>query len=489
LPLFAAYPAMALLATNIGEVGPAAAARPVAASVLLAVVFLGAAHLVLRDLRRSAFLAAWLLLLFFAYGHVELLLSTRFPLTDWTTALPIAWLALAGLGGLWATRAAPDPVNLNIVGAILLGIAIVQVAQGHSVGRSSPPPSGRTPVLDPLALPIQPPDIYYFILDSYGRADLLAEAYDFDNTPFLDELRDRGFYVAYCSQANYVRTELSLASSLNMQYLQSMDESFDPESTSRSVLWDRLKHNVVRQSLEQLGYTTVAFATGFDWNELRDADRFIAPAPFSSGPTDFEILFLQTTLARHIKELGFLDPDEIMARNYRDRFNLIFNSMDDLVAMHGPVFAHIHVIAPHPPFVFDARGNPTHPAGFWNEKRIYPASLYEKGYLNQLQYLNTKVLDAVDYLLTKSEQPPIIVLQGDHGPWLQPRDKRMWILNAYYLPGHETSLYPTISPVNTFRVVLNAYFGANYVILEDASFFSPVPHLYEFTRMPRTCPQ
>jgi hypothetical protein len=83
--------------------------------------------------------------------------------------------------------------------------------------------------------------------------------------------------------------------------------------------------------------------------------------------------------------------------------------------------------------------------------------------------------------------PPVIIIQGDHGPWLQPRAKRFWILNAYYLPGHMDNLYPDLSPVNTFRLVFNAYFGGKYDMLADVSYFSPVPRLYEFTAVPNTC--
>ena len=53
----------------------------------------------------------------------------------------------------------------------------------------------------------------------------------------------------------------------------------------------------------------------------------------------------------------------------------------------------------------------------------------------------------------------------------------MWILNAYYLPGYDGDLYATISPVNSFRLVFNSYFGGEYDMLEDVSYYSPVPKL------------
>jgi hypothetical protein len=89
--------------------------------------------------------------------------------------------------------------------------------------------------------------------------------------------------------------------------------------------------------------------------------------------------------------------------------------------------------------------------------------------------------------LADSNTPPIIILQGDHGPWLQPKTKRFWILNAYYFPGNQDKLYSTISPVNTFRLVFNTYFGGKYDMLKDTSYFSPVPNLYEFGEIPYAC--
>jgi hypothetical protein len=90
-------------------------------------------------------------------------------------------------------------------------------------------------------------------------------------------------------------------------------------------------------------------------------------------------------------------------------------------------------------------------------------------------------------LLAESSQPPVIIVQGDHGPgsllnWRSPSRTCLWertgILNAYYLPeGGKNLLYPAITPVNSFRVVLNAYFGANLQMLPNRTYFTS--HLLE----------
>lgn len=489
---FSLYPALALLSANIGQVEAGAGVRVLPISLALGALLYFVFWIILRQVHRAAFLTTLWMALFFTYGHIYNLLADLLPDFNLTPWLLAGWAVLLLAAVRWATRpklefasaaAGLNAVTLGLLilsgGQILLGSRAVD---GHRVAaefapiQELHPPEGQSL-----------PDVYYFILDSYTRADLLESAYGYDNSEFIAGLEQRGFYVASCAQSNYVRTEVSLSSSLNMQYLQDLDPLFNPENIGRTRLWDSLKHSAVRYNFESLGYETVNYATGFAWNEIRDVDIFYSPPPLSSGLSEFEGLFLRTTLARYAEDLGWVDSDAVMGQGFRDRFNLVFDSLDGLSSNPDPTFAYIHLISPHPPFVFGPDGQPTDPSDFWNEKRMYPGTLYAQGYQNQLTHLNTKLLAAIDVILANSDTPPIIILQGDHGPWLQPKAKRMQILNAYYLPGRNDELYPTITPVNTFRLVFNLYFGGDYPLLEDTAYFSPVPRLYEFSEIPNDC--
>ncbi len=490
---FSAYPVLKLLANNIGEVGLDAGVRPLMVSLLFGGLLFLVLWLIFRRAHKAAFLAALWLALFFSYGHLYDSLDEKYPDANYTTWLTVGWIILFLIALVWAAIprltfvAATSTLNAIALALIVMVgwqlLSQVQPASAHALALSD------APIQNDLVRPDNPPDVYFFLLDSYGRADLLRQAYGFDNSEFLNELERRGFYVAECSQSNYVRTEISLGSSLNMQYLQELSDKFSPDTTKRGLLWDSLKHNAVRYNFESMGYETITFDTGFEWLNIEDSDHFMSPPPISSGMTEFEGLFLRTTLARYAQEWGWVDPDYLMGVSFRDRFHNVFNSVDDITRMPQPTFAYLHLISPHPPFVFDPEGNPTYPPDFWNEQRMYPATLYQKGYVNQLQFLNKKILQAVDTILAESDVPPVIIIQGDHGPWLQPKDKRMWILAAMHLPNHNDKLYPTISPVNFFRLVFNEYFGGKYELLEDVSYFSPVPKLYDFSKVPTTCKQ
>ncbi len=484
-----AYPVLALLAANAGQVKPEAVVRPILVCAAFAGVLVILLRLIFHDWRRAAFLATLWLALFFSYGHVYILLTDKLGQSEFRPWLLIAWLLLVVAAAVWAKRTSPLPAALNL---IVLGLVITSLSQvNYEVSpRDGHYAAAENASLQDLTLPQDPPDIYYFILDMYTREDLLKKSYDYDNSGFVEALQARGLYVASCSQSNYSRTEISLGSSLNISYLQDLDPKFNnPESTARAHLWDVLKHNAVRYQLESLGYQTVSFANGFPWSELDDAHIFFTPPPFSSGMTEFETLFMQTTFARNLQDFGWVDLDEISGQNFRDRDMLVFNSIEEVAKMPGPQFVYVHLILPHPPFVFGPDGSYTDPEDFWNEKKLYPANKFKIGYTNQITFLNGKLLEMIDTILSESETPPVIILQGDHGPWIQPNPQHFFIFNAYYLPGHEQELYPTISPVNSFRLVFNSYFDGKYDMLKDKTYFSPVPKLYKYSEVPYPCSQ
>jgi hypothetical protein len=135
----------------------------------------------------------------------------------------------------------------------------------------------------------------------------------------------------------------------------------------------------------------------------------------------------------------------------------------------------------------------------------YPArepGEYRRKYRDQVLYLAQQVETMVARILENSSRTPIIILQGDHGPGsrLFREDparsdlrERLSILNACYFPGAgRKRLYETITPVNTFRVLLNGYFGARLSLLADRNYFAKWSAPYAFqdvtSRLPHSTP-
>jgi hypothetical protein len=489
--LFATYPILALLAINISEVEFSAGLRPLFLSILLAGFLLFAFFLIYRDWRRAALVSTILLALFFSYGHIYILLKgvqiNGFYLFRHLTLIPV-WFGLGALLIWWASRKSRNLVSttstLNAIGLFLLIFPVVQLTSfSVKSNLSQTNAENHTSALS-LQVPNQPPDIYYIILDGYGRSDVLKEEYGYDNSDFLDTLRDLGFTVADCSLSNYAQTQMSLASSLNFNYLDALSDRFIEGSDDRTGLDTLIHQSAARVSLEKAGYKTVAFATGFLATELTDADYFLGPGYSWEELNEFESLLMETTLARLIQDGNRFGMQTSGSERFRERTLFTLKKLDELSSIQGPKFVFVHIVAPHPPYVFGPTGGPVEPAEIGTTKTQEGASHYR----DQAIYISSRMMEIVPKIIESSGTPPIIVIQGDHGPTVASSPRaRMSNLNAYYLPGVDASLYPTITPVNTFRVIFNSYFGQNLELLDDVSLYSVYTDPFNFKVISNFC--
>jgi hypothetical protein len=333
-----------------------------------------------------------------------------------------------------------------------------------------------------------PPDVYFIILDAYARDDQLAKQLGFDNTPFLEEMRALGFYVPLCSRSNYTLTELSLTSAMNFSYLQDMGLGLD-----RTALYDKaVFDNTIRRDsrvlriFEELGYSIVAFETGFRRTEIETADYFYSPNRswldlFRSGEdwNAFEALLLRTTIALPILERELIAGEDIpredqVVSGARQRYELIkyvFDTLETVPDIDGPTFTFAHLVVPHESYVLAPDGS------------FLPVYNVREGYLNQVQYVNARLVAAIQTILENSATPPVILVQADHGGPYPEAPDRIFTLAAYYLPETDDSeLSELLTPVNLFRFVFNAYFGAELPLLENKSYFSTYYWPYDFTQ-------
>src|SRR5690606_37577348 len=113
----------------------------------------------------------------------------------------------------------------------------------------------QLPSSDKTLIDAQKPDIYYLIFDKYAGVNTLTNFYDYDNQPFLNQLRQREFFVAEDSHANYPKTTFSLSSTRNYDYLQNLINAEDPAISDATTAAPLLSNNRVAKTLKQLGYT------------------------------------------------------------------------------------------------------------------------------------------------------------------------------------------------------------------------------------------
>jgi hypothetical protein len=481
---------VALLANNINQIAPISAVRPLLLGLLLALLSLLLFRLISKNWHRAGLAATLSLILFFTYGHVHNLLHAKASgLLTKNQTTGILWVVLFA-AGLWLiARKIKDLPGwtraLNIIGILLLAFPLIQIAvsQIHAASLLGQQQTGGSRSIAAQLHPqagTTPPDIYYIILDTYTRSDALKQAFGYDNSAFLASLVQKGFFVASCSQSNYNSTEPSLTSSLNMNYLDQVSSKFSPPNTNISDLYPYLQNSAVVQTLKALGYKIIAFESGFSPTDLRQADVFLSPQSdvrnlqLLGGLTPFEAMLFRTSAIDFFYETRFFPTglkNSLFDNAYllhRDRILYEFDKLAQVPPLPGPKFVFVHILAPHNPFVFGPNGEVLH--------RNTPFALnydqdalqdYIPGYAGQVNYLDIRALEVVDQILTNSTVPPVIILQGDHGSPRTP-DWRMTNLNVYYLPeGGGQHLYPAISPVNSFRVIFNTYFGGTLGLLAD----------------------
>ena len=494
--LLAVYPSLAILSANWGKSDPMDAVRAVATSLLLAAGLMLLGRLFSGDWRTAAVLASWFLLLFFTYGHVyhtardvlgEAVGRHLYSGPLWSVLLAAGWVpmfrwrpASARLTGILNTTAVVA-VALPLA-AIATGAVTAASAAGHEAERRDRPSLVVGAELE------NRPDIYYVILDMYTRQDVLADELDYDNSAFLDGLRDRGFAVIDCARSNYMGTIPSLAASLNRNYLPAVAPSLVDGADAVTDLSPLVLDSLVRADLEALGYTTVALETGFsptDWTDAagyRSRNQDLAlRLDLLGGVNPVESMLLRGSAGTILYDLrqslpaAWLPLLDAPYVEHRDRLLYQLGQLQTLASLPGPKFVFVHLLAPHDPFVFGPDGEQlirNTPFTLNADVEYVEWPSFARGYSDQVTYLNRRILGAVDRILAESTQPPIVILQGDHGiPRLEIPWQRLAILEALYLPGvPPATLDQTMTPVNTFRLIAREYFGEAIELLENRSY-------------------
>jgi hypothetical protein len=238
-------------------------------------------------------------------------------------------------------------------------------------------------------------------------------------------------------------------------------------------------NSLLQTELSKIGYKTVAFQSGYPFTDMKNADYYIPTNSshfFAPYVEPFEYLFLQNSAFRILLDTQtdfvdrYISPLGIQDAEYVVRIQNIFKELPKITKIASPKFVFVHLDIPHHPFIFLPDGSINPDRSYYPYLIMPSGELRKQGYINQVQYVNLMLLPIIQGLINNSENPPIIILQGDHGLEV---DNRVKILDAIYMPdGGMENLYPSISPVNTFRVIFNNYFGTDLPLLEDKTYNS-----------------
>ncbi len=507
-PLLAAvYFVLALVAANGSElIRLADLGRPLVLSLAISASIWVLAAWVTRGVRRGALVAGLGIVCFSMYGQLRMVLGETLALIGGPTGLVILLsygivataLLIRRHGGAFigATQ------YLNLVTALLVSYSGFRVARDASLSESFA--RSIAPVQKGLPREVadrdtRAPDIFLIIVDKYTGSRLLAPHYGFDNRPFEDSLRARGFVVPSHAKANYIHTSLALAAMLNLNYLDDLPDRFGVDNHRWELVYPLIENNQLAAFLREQGYGYVFFPSAFaPTRQSRIADAQL-PDPSQIRP-EFEAVWLWNSpipilhanacrlLRCQVHQFSYT-PESAELLDWK------FARLPELAGGARPIFAFAHLTLPHEPYVYDSRCRHREP--YWPLDDAADTISVKSAYVAQIECLNRKLLTLVDELRKRSRAQPVILLQSDHGhgrlgrtapgleaaaPWQVA--ERSSIFAAYSLPGvPAAAVSDSISPVNITRLVLRHYFGAELPELEEVTYWSAWSRPYRFTRI------
>jgi len=493
--LFAAWPVLFLYGRNVAETPTWEAVRLLAYNIGIGAAVFVALAVALRDARRAAMASSALILGLLLWGHVRNLAGDP----AWLLPLWLSGVALCVVGAIRLRAFLRELTTiLSGVSLVLVALSLVTIWQAKppvlaAAPARVPPPEDLEPRVGEWSAEGKPRDIYYLIFDRYPSEKNMRSYLGFDNRAFTADLQRRGFYVAPDSTANYLKTASSLSSSLNLRYLYDMPKRYGRDTGDALPLSELLRNHQLGRILQARGYEYVHI--GAWWDPTQSNPH--ADANLGYGiRSDFETTWWETTLLSELgKRPSQLSGDE-QRRIHYDGAIRQFQALRTAMTQPGPTFTFAHILLPHEPFVFDRLGRYVSLTEDGRRGRT-------RGYIEQTQYTNGQISAFLDELLdVDAAERPIVVIQADEGPhpvrykldeigfdWESATDaelqEKFQILNAYLLPGlDDPGLHAAISPVNTWRLILNGYFDADLPLLDDRSYvFRDISHLYDYSEV------
>lgn len=475
--LMAAFPIVFLFARNLREaITPSDMVTPLELSIGATAIFMTAGWAIFRNAKAVGLVVSVWLLLFFSYGRASAGLQGTLLGRD--LYLLIAWgiLAFAAVivAFLFRSRLRATTSALNLITVVLVAMNVIPIVFYRSaVPRGSASSGGLFAGQLEAAKSSKHrlPDIYYIVPEDYGEARTLRDLYGIDTQPFNRWLITQGFYVATDSKTNYPNTSLSLSSSLNLQYPSSLlgEAAKDGDAVKRT-----LRGFAASRFLKALGYRYVHMGM---WWAATTTDPTADVEVKGEGLSEFSSILYDTTilpaLSTKVKSVGGVQLD---VRRVRYEHTLQqFDNLLQVSKLRGPKFVFVHLGVPHAHYVFDRKGR-------FVGKTQAAVGTREKRFGDQALWTSSKLQEVLGRLLDATGRKAVIILQTDEGPepvkypGVSNRGPNLHrtlldkyrILNAYYLPDvSHAKLYPSITPVNSFRLVFDLYFHAGFGLLPD----------------------
>jgi hypothetical protein len=319
--------------------------------------------------------------------------------------------------------------------------------------------------------PCNKPDIYFLLMDGYASTVALAQWYHYHND--LDSfLLQKKFSIQAHSRSNYNFTPFSMASILNMSYLQGIENPKQVTLNDYANCEAPIRNNEVINTLSAAGYDIVNYSIF----NLAGHPTLVVQDYL---PLNTRLITERTMLAQIRRDIGWklatLYPfkwfwgSDIMNTNHNNQRFIELVKTSAATKSNRPRFVYGHFYLPHTPYYYNKNGQLKDIATITREKTNAPI----EAYLEYVAYANSRIREMIT-AIQQQDPSAVIILMGDHGYRDFAKEafpvRYFQNLNAVYYPDNDyTLLYDSISGVNQFRVVFNKLLKQNLPLLKDSS--------------------
>jgi len=261
---FAVYPVLSVYVGNIGFLQEGGVLVPVLVVVAISLLIFWVNLLIFKKHNNSVFVSIFIMMWLQLYGHVYYGLMDFFELPyEVLKHRYFIFIYSAVFGVIIFVFSKRNDVSIKLVkvaGVISVFLCAQFVLPMYKQISIENEMRNKLPL---NALNTGLPDVYYIVTDSYSNEENLQEFYSYDNSQFLGALENLGFDVQDKAQSNYPYTYLSLASSLNMEYVNHFEDSLKLDKYGDDFPFKKIYKNKVADYFQSKGYQYVLYKSAY----------------------------------------------------------------------------------------------------------------------------------------------------------------------------------------------------------------------------------
>jgi hypothetical protein len=446
--------------------------------LLIVVFFFLLSVLIFREFGKAAiFCSALEILYLFFRPYREFLQSMQYWLGKYSIILPLMFVLVIIL--LFVLKRVRHVARVNLF-LCVLALVYISVEVYSLFANSS---KQHNSLFNSLPLPEKSnsgsgPALYYIVLDGYPGPDETGNKV----SNIYSSLSNLGFFTVTHARSNYNATVFSTAATLNLQYISAFHSSFGGDPSSYLKAMNDIKHAPMINFFKKQGYAVINLSIFDLENEhsiekehfikVPPADVFFYPTLWYAARRDIFWNVYSLLHKRQDQEQAAIQGEKKLHEGKLAYNERILDSLGATpLEKDNPAFVFAHLYMPHYPYFFDSLGK-RYPDELTYERNIYTKDRF----LNYVSYTEKRIIPQIEKIIRNTNGECVIIVQSDHGfPGLSNKPNRDFKnISAYYFPDRDyRNLNDSLTNVNTFRIILNKYFGESLPILRDSTFFIP----------------